>query len=670
MDGDIRLSRYFYLNFTNGQQKCFFKGSFSFLRLICEIIGDGETQLEIKNTMALTFLTTTVIIFPVENTKKIHVSGEGAFFNYAYPNTLDYRLNSSLTIRYITPSPEKVKNIKLGLDSSSFLECEDLIGMKKCTVPIKYFKKKKLEKFFTANTYYLNHLNGFSQKYEIDGFFVEMPEPEIINITMNIKDEDNKNLIKIGTNGILHFATDYYDKEDDLDQSILDMETFTLNFTDSEKSRKYQSSCKLWKSNNTNVIIICKLNQSLEKEKQIIYLEKENATFIIKKLYNVSLNYLAKNITVKQLKKELPFIYSNKYEIDLNQSVDSYSFVFTHYYFKNYFNLPTPLYLYKTDMKSVPLNITRYTNDKIYCNIKKNILIEILSFSGEVFNIALLSESEGLYIFNYVEIVINYEVEKKEISLRIGELLTKSIYENEFVTYDTNVYIGYTLTTDYFDIKTNKNGIMKCLLKKSTNQDKLLFLCNPNSIGESYLGKIETVSFDNINILYKFTIRESENNNIFKVHEGNKGAKILGVSPLLFNFTDYSQSFDIFYATENPDGFNHIKIGNKNKEINCQKESGYIKCSGNGDYFSEAGKLFTYHSNPLGESVISFETPMISVILPRKSIGLIIGLSVAGAVIIAVVIIVIVRCHKKRKQMEINNIKEDIPLTANISGDE
>ena len=548
--------------------------------------------------------------------------------------------------------------------------------MKKCTIPIKHFNKKALETFFMTSTYYLNHLNGYSQIYEIDDFLVYMPEPEKINIKINIKDEDNKNLIKIGTNGILHFMTDYYDKENILDQSILDNETFTLDFTDSERTRKYKSSCKLWKSNNTSVILICKLNKVLEKEKQIIYLKKENETFIIKELYNVSLNYLAKNITVKQLKKALPFIYSNKYEIDLNQSVENYSFVFNHYYYSNYYSSPIRLYLYKTDMKSASLNITRYTIDKIYCNIKKNVIIEILSFSGEKFNIALISESEGLYIFNYVEIVINYKVEKQEISLSIGQLLTKSIYKNEFVIYETDAGITSTLTTDYFDIKTNKNGIMKKKKKKSTNQDKLLFLCNPNSTGENSFGKIETVSFDNINIFYKFTIKESENNNIFKVYDGNKGAKILEVSPLLLNFSDNLSSFDILYATENPDGFNHIKIGDKNKEITCQKGSGYVNCSGKGDYFTEAGLLFTYHSNPLGESVISFETPKISVILPKKStssssnLGLIIGLSVGGAIIIVVVIIVIIRCYKKRKQLEVNNIKEESPLSPNISGEE
>ena len=117
-----------------------------------------------------------------------------------------------------------------------------------------------------------------------------------------------------------------------------------------------------------------------------------------------------------------------------------------------------------------------------------------------------------------MEIVVNYKIEKKEISLSIGNLLTKSIYKNDFVIYGTNIYNKDNIsafTTDYFDIKTNKNDIQKCMLKKSNNQDKLLLLCIANSSGEGSLGKLELMSLDNINILYK-SIRKQWNIQSFR----------------------------------------------------------------------------------------------------------------------------------------------------------
>ena len=56
---------------------------------------------------------------------------------------------------------------------------------------------------------------------------------------MNIKDEDNNNLIKVRKNGILYFVTDYFDKENILNQTILDLGKFYLKFKNSEESRRY-----------------------------------------------------------------------------------------------------------------------------------------------------------------------------------------------------------------------------------------------------------------------------------------------------------------------------------------------------------------------------------------------------------------------------------------------
>ena len=173
--GNIKLSRYFNLNFTNGEQKCFFKKT-NILKLICVIIGDGEIQLnKIEEPITLNFIKTTVIIPPVENTQKIFVSKIGTFVNYVYPNESNYNLGNSLTIRYITPSPEKIQNIKLNIDSSSFLECEDLIGMEKCTVPFEHFKKTEEESFKVNTSSYLNYLNGYSVIHEIDDIKVITP---------------------------------------------------------------------------------------------------------------------------------------------------------------------------------------------------------------------------------------------------------------------------------------------------------------------------------------------------------------------------------------------------------------------------------------------------------------------------------------------------------------
>ena len=677
---NMNFSTFFNLKFSNGEQKCFLKYNFKYL-LVCQIIGDGEVYLEtIEEIITLNFLETNAMILPVENKQKISVSSQGAFFDFVYPNKLNYNFGTSFTIRYITSSPEKIKNIKLDLDSPSFLECVDLVGMKKCTVPFDHFKPTEEESFVTP-TYYLNYLNSYSAKYEIDHIQVFTPDPPQIYFNMNITDENNKDIIKVGTNGILYFITDYFDTENVLNETVLEQYIIFLYTSYNVGYRKIdiKSDCKIWKSKSMNVMIICQLDKNFVEGEHQIHVESTNIR--LKRAYNITLNFQAQNLKVKQLTNSLPFIYSSKYVIDLNQVIDYYSFEFNHYDYDNNQYEQKPLYLYKTNMRSTFLNITDYkTFRKIYCNIEKKALIDILSYSGEKFGIAFPTKTEGLYVADFVEIVVNYKIEKKEISLSIGNLLTKSIYKNDFIIYETNIYNKDNIsafTTDYFDIKTNKNDIQKCMLKKSNNQDKLLLLCIANSSGEGSLGKLELMSLDNINILYKFTIKASENNEIFKVSDENNGSKISGVTPLLVNLTDeYSSSFTLTYATENPDGFNNIKLGSDLKELTCQKGIGYIKCSGNrNDFKSGTGYYNTYHSNPLGESVISHETPRIYVILPEEegkyNLGLIIGLSAGGILIlVGLVILTICICKRVKKNKENVEDNERLPLTPNTANEE
>ena len=666
----MKFTPFFYLNFTNGKQKCFFKDNNGFL-LVCEIIGDGETNLEmIEEPITMNFLEMNVIITPVINKQKISVSKTGAFFDFVYPNKLNYNFGSSFTIRYITPSPEKIKNIKLDIDSPSSLECEDLVGMKKYIVPSEHFKPTE-EESFIAPTYYLNHLNSYSAKYEIDNIKIFTKDPPQVYLNFNITDENNKNIIKVGTNGILYLVTDYFDTKNVINKTILESYEIPVDikYSSETKNEVLRADCRFWKSNSINIMMICKLRKNFPSGEFIISFDEINVR--LGRVYNITLNYLAKNIKVKQLDNYLPFIYSDKYEIDLNQNVDYYSFEFNHFNYENHKGSHIPLFLYKTNMKSDFLNITQYgSSSKIYCNIGKKALIDILSFSGEKFNIAFPSKTEGLYVARFVEIVINYKIGKKEISLKIGNLLTKSIYKDEFIAYETNVEnidnIA-TLTTDYFDINTIKNDKMKCMFKKSNNQDKLYFLCNADFTGKSSLGKLELVSLDNINILYKLTIKESENNEIFQVYDENNGTKISGVSPLTLNFTEgTSNSFTITYATENPDGFNKVKFSIDSNELKCEKNVGYINCIANKDHFkSGTGYYYTYHSNPLGESVISYETPRIYAIFPEKSnskLWLIIGLSVGGVVIVVGIIILIV-CIRRKKKRENIDVKETLPLS-------
>ena len=110
--------------------------------------------------------------------------------------------------------------------------------------------------------------------------------------------------------------------------------------------------------------------------------------------------------------------------------------------------------------------------------------------------------------------------------------------------------------------------------------------------------------------------------------------------------------------------------------MTCQKGIGYIKCSGKrNDFKSGTGYYNTYHSNPLGESVISHETPRIYVILPeeegKNNLVLIIGLS-AGGILILVGLVILTICICKRVKKNKDNVEDNerLPLTPNTANEE
>ena len=62
-------------------------------------------------------------------------NNEGSLISLVFPEELDFTLQDSYIIRYITEHPEKLQGIKLNLESSKILNCENKKGFKQCIVP-------------------------------------------------------------------------------------------------------------------------------------------------------------------------------------------------------------------------------------------------------------------------------------------------------------------------------------------------------------------------------------------------------------------------------------------------------------------------------------------------------------------------------------------------------
>ena len=487
--------------------------------------------------------------------------------------------------------------------------------------------------------------------------------------------KNNTTPIIIGQEGVIYLVTSYQD-EDIFIPSDLENFNFTGNFSDSKTNRLYESTCHLWKPKDKILRLICELKDNLENSSPI-YLNKIN---FIYGNYNITINSTINGIKIKQLNEPLSFLYSDIQINEIDNSKDTYELSFKQIYYDN-----KPLYIYKNDISMIKLNNCHSEAKVLKCNINKGEILEILSYNNESYKLVEKLDSEGKYEFiSVLDIKFSYIIEQKEVKIKIGELLTKAVAKNEFIAYKTNVENISRLTSDYFRINTDKNENMECLFKKSDNQKNLLLLCNAKENGTNHLGTVYGITIDNINILNKFVIETSSNNETFNVSD--IGTKISSLNPLLLNFTE-NDSYKIRYETESPKLLKGIKLNEYSSELDCKDNKWYKECTVNKTHFTKSDYYYTYHINHLGSNTISYEAPAIQVIVKEiqptptdksdndgSDIGLIVGLTVGFGIIILGLIAFLAWYYLKYKSKNKKDDQDgvivgddkDIPISSQI----
>ena len=276
--------------------------------------------------------------------------------------------------------------------------------------------------------------------------------------------------------------------------------------------------------------------------------------------------------------------------------------------------------LYKNKNQNINLDCND-KNTEIICNIKKDNIIKILSFSGEKFYVSQLIKSEGILRMNSIfDITINSNgVQKKVINLEITKLLTPFVDMNTYIVYETNIIDIPQITTNYFSISPIKNNFAKCLFKKSNQNknNKLLLLCIAQNSGEYSLGKINEITLDNINILYNFKIAETYNNENFTVSY-YKSTIIYSVYPKEIDFNK-QDSFIISYEMDYPERLSGIKLNNTSKELECENKNRIKECKVNQAHFTKNGDYNTYIDNSFGYILETYEISTIKVTLNEGS---------------------------------------------------
>ena len=679
---------------TNIFNSCYFKKSTdSRLLYLCHFrqsFQEYHFKIEHELIMNNSHYKYNFIIKPFTKPYNFYVFGYGTGINLASPELLNFTSKESLTIKFLASKPSLLYNLKLVPDSDN-LACKTLNGLKKCIIPILHIIERE------RNYYYLNQTSDYLfsfLRHELSPIKVILPE-NIIRIYAN--DEEYGKKIILGKNNFFSLGTNYYDLNNIFDNSDIEEKIY---FNTTIKSFCYFSnnyffvnvSCRFWKPKNDNIRLLCKLNEGLGNSDNSI---KMNPAIFSYKQYNIAIIITNSfNINDIQTRKNIPFLYSDKQVIKIEEDKQYYELKFKIEEYNNEL-----LFLQSKDKKGDKED--KYLNEFILedcnvegkdltCLIEKDNIIQNLHYFYEMFELYYFVSSIGPYKFsNVLNIEINYNFPPKEdVFVGITKLLQNNLDSMNYIPYETNITSISNVNTDFFSYETS-NGLYSCKLKKSTKKP-LLFLCFLKNNGtNSSLGTNTEVILNNLHIKYNFRIQPVNNSEIFTIK--NEGSKILIRYPIKLDFTK-NDLIPIYFIMSKPENIRGIKLNPDSKELDCGHPDEIVKrCLVPKSHFDgkKNGYYYTYYLNGENKLNIFYDISPNLVILQKEEesdesktddtktdetktddskkdnikpddskkknlAGIIAGSVVGGLVVIGIIVFFVVRYYK-RKKISIND---------------
>ena len=161
-DISIITTDYFNINQNKNQaMNCLFKKGNNQkndkLLLLCNADSSGVYKFDISETVLkdLNILYSFKILETHINENVTVLEEEGTKIKSVYPDLLDFTSVENIIIKYQTENPDKLKNIKLNINSNSSLNCNNKNGYKECIILKSHFNESGY-----YYTYYNNSLNA------------------------------------------------------------------------------------------------------------------------------------------------------------------------------------------------------------------------------------------------------------------------------------------------------------------------------------------------------------------------------------------------------------------------------------------------------------------------------------------------------------------------------
>ena len=439
----------------------------------------------------------------------------------------------------------------------------------------------------------------------------ETPYDLYLKITgIKISSVCNKGIIAFETNSTSTF--DLF--------NILDIENnkYDMQISLQNSEEKYNVSCNFWKPQDDNLIIFCKLKKNLPQREQYIKLDEYILNHDNKSIKIFSEDF----IEIYAENKDYPFLYSDKQIIDFNDGKKEYEIKFKVGLY-NGENLVISNY---DSLKFINLgNDCKVNGKELICKISKDKFENYLIDKESSFIIMAFGEAFGMINFELIfDIIIKYNVNKKNIDVKITKLINDILSNEDFAVYETDIMQIPEVSTKTFNLNfTNDDNSIEsqeCVFRKYEDNKPLLLLCTINWENDDNLTLNEIkqdIKLENISAKYNFIIKPVKNSEIIKIG-GNEGGLIYSIYPDILDYTK-NDNYKVIIGGGVKD-MNGLTLFPESDDLICDNEEVYIKCDIPKNYFEgkKNGYYYIYHLNHLGTKSINYEAPPIKVILTNE----------------------------------------------------
>ena len=296
-------------------------------------------------------------------------------------------------------------------------------------------------------------------------------------IEININETEAKFM---GQKGTLYFSANYDKNKSEIFLDDLEEKT-SIDLKVNIGKEEYSSTCRLWKSKESPLIVICKFKDSIPAGKHNLRIYN-----IFYKFYNqIYLNIkFDVSSTIEIFNEHFPFIYSDGQIINYEESKEIYELNFKVDSFNNEI-----LTLRGNAFNLILLDKYKRNGNKITYKVEKQKLEEIMSHIGQNLVITYDNDILGNYTFPYLgPITINYKnIEKENIYIGIVKLLDKEKEFNGYIAYETNITSMPNFISTFINFNTSQREVSGFFKKYS--QKPLLLFIHHHEIGKYFFRK-------------------------------------------------------------------------------------------------------------------------------------------------------------------------------------